>query len=109
MEFLLSVIDHQTGLATESEMADITAFNTRLRADGHWVFAGGLEPLGSAAIIDNRGGAAVFIEGPMHQADEYVSGFWIVTAPDRDIACRLAMEASKACNRRIECRALLGG
>ncbi len=109
MEFLLSVVDHQTGLATESEMADITAFNTRLRAEGHWVFAGGLEPPGSAAIIDNRGGAAGFIDGPLHQADDYASGFWIVTAPDRDTACRLAMEASTACNRRIEFRALLGG
>ena len=109
MEFLLTVIDHQTGLATESEMADITAFNTRLKADGHWVFAGGLEPPGMATVIDNRGGELVLTAGPLHQNDEYASGFWIVTAPDREAAHLLAAEASRACNRRIELKALLGG
>ncbi len=109
MEFLLTVIDHQTGMATESEMADITAFNSRLKADGHWAFAGGLEPPSMAAVIDNRGGESVLTDGPLHQLDEYASGFWIVTAPDREVAHTLAAEASRACNRRVELRTLLGG
>jgi hypothetical protein len=40
MQYLVSVIDDGTGLATPTEEADIDAFNDRLRADGHWVFAG---------------------------------------------------------------------
>ena len=42
MQYLVSVIDDSTGLATPDEMAAIDAFNDRLQAEGHWVFAGGL-------------------------------------------------------------------
>ncbi len=37
MEYLISVIDDKTRSATPTEMADITEFNKRLKADGHWV------------------------------------------------------------------------
>ncbi|WP_157359109.1 hypothetical protein [Arthrobacter sp. Soil782] len=42
MRYLLSVLHDAPGLATSDEMAAIDAFNDKLRADGHWVFAGGL-------------------------------------------------------------------
>jgi hypothetical protein len=42
MQYLASVIDDKTGSATPAEMAAIDAFNDRLEAEGHWVFAGGL-------------------------------------------------------------------
>ncbi|MCX6415241.1 MAG: YciI family protein [Actinobacteria bacterium] len=109
MQFLLSVIDHQTGLATEAEMADIGAFNDRLRANGHLIYAGGLEPPGSAAVFDNRGSQLQVSPGAHEHSAEYLSGFWLVTAPDRDVARALAAEASRACNRRVELRTLLGG
>jgi hypothetical protein len=38
----VSVIDDTAGLATPAEMAAIDAFNDRLKAEGQWVFAGGL-------------------------------------------------------------------
>jgi hypothetical protein len=41
MKYLVSVIDDNAGLATPTEMSAIDAFNDRLRAEGHWVFAGG--------------------------------------------------------------------
>ncbi len=109
MQFLLSVIDHETGSATPTEMADITAFNERLRAAGHWVFAGGLEPPAAAMLIDSRDGDSVVTPGPIRESPEYVAGFWIITAPDRAVARELAAEASKACHRRLELRTLLGG
>ena len=56
MQYLVSVIDDGTGLATPDEMAAIDAFNDRLRAEGHWVFAGGLGSPSPATVIDNRGG-----------------------------------------------------
>ena len=49
MHYLISVIDDTTGSATPDEMAAIDAFNARLTADGHWVFAGGLAAPGAAA------------------------------------------------------------
>jgi len=102
------VIDDKTGSATPAEMAAIDAFNERLGAEGHWVFAGGLASPGSATVIDNRGGRAVLTDGPFLESKEYVSGFWIVEAPGLDAALELATRASKHCNRKVEVRPLLG-
>jgi hypothetical protein len=107
MQYLVSVIDDGTGLATPTEEADIDAFNDRLRAEGHWVFAGGLGAPTTATVIDNRGGEAMFTDGPFLESKEYLAGFWIMEAPDLDAALKLAAEGSKACNRKIEVRPFL--
>lgn len=106
MRFLISVIDDTAGLASDDEMAAIDAFNDRLQADGHWVFACGLTDPSSATVIDNRAGAGKVTDGPLIDTPEHVSGFWIITAADRDEALALATEGSKACNRKVEVRAL---
>lgn len=108
MQFLISVIDDQTGSATAGEMAAIDAFNERLRVEGRRVFACGLTSPGEAIVIDSRGTRAVVADGPLHESKDYISGFWIVTAPDLDVARGLAADGSKACNRRVELRPLLG-
>ena len=64
MQYLVSVIDDKTNSGTPDEMAAINAFNDRLEAEGHWVFAGGLSSPSSATVIDNRDGPAVFTDGP---------------------------------------------
>jgi hypothetical protein len=107
MQYLVSVIADQTGFATPAEMAAIDAFNDRLQAEGHWVFAGGLGAPGTATVIDNRGGEALFTDGPFLEAKEYLAGFWIVEAADLDVALKLAAEGSKACNRKVEVRPFL--
>ena len=107
MHYLISVIDDTTGSATPDEMAAIDAFNARLTADGHWVFAGGLAAPGAAAVVDQRAGRAVVTDGPFIESKEYLSGFWIVDAPDGEVALRLAGEASCHCNRRVELRPFL--
>src|SRR6266540_110493 len=104
MQYLVSVIDDTVGLATPSEMAAINAFNDRLEAEGHWVFAGGLASPSSATVIDNRGEEAMFTDGPFLESKEYLAGFWIMEAPDLDVALKLAAEGSKACNRKVEVR-----
>jgi hypothetical protein len=85
MQYLVSVIDDTAGLATPDEMAAIGAFNGRLQAGGHWVFAGGLAAPSSATVIDNRGEEAA----------------------DLDVALKLATEGSKHCNRKLEVRPFL--
>ena len=107
MQYLVSVIDDGTGLATPTEEADIDAFNDRLRAEGHWVFAGGLVSPDPATVIDNRGGEAVFTDGPFLESEEYLPGFWSVEAPDLDVALQRAADWSKACNRKVEVRPFL--
>jgi hypothetical protein len=36
-----------------------------------------------------------------------VAGLWIWEAPDLDVALKLAVDGSKACNRKLEVRPLL--
>ncbi len=109
MHYLVSVIDDTAGLATPSEMASINEFNDdRLKADGYWVFAGGLASPSTATVVDNREGDPVFTDGPFVESKEYLAGFWIIEAPDLDVALKLAAEGSKACNRKLEVRPFLG-
>ena len=107
MQYLVSVINDTAGLATPEEDAAIDVFNDRLKAEGHWVFAGGLAGPSSATVIDNRGEEAMFTDGPFVESKEYLAGFWIIEAADLDVALKLAAEASKACNRKIEVRPFL--
>jgi hypothetical protein len=107
MRYLVSVIDDTAGLATADETAAIDAFNDRLMAEGYWVFAGGLGSPSAATVIDNRGGEAVFTDGPFVESKEYLAGFWIIEAPDLDTALKLAAEGSKHCHRKVEVRPFL--
>ncbi|NUP74120.1 MAG: hypothetical protein HOQ07_05650 [Sinomonas sp.] len=107
MRYLVSVINDNAGLATADEQAAIDVFNERLIAEGYWVFAGGLGAPDPATVVDNRGEAPVFTDGPFVETKEYIVGFWILEAPDLDMALKLAAEGSKACNRKIEVRPFL--
>jgi hypothetical protein len=108
MQYMVSVIDDTTGSATPTEEAAIDVFNERLATEGHWVFAGGLGSPSTATVIDNRGSETVFTDGPFLESKEYLAGFWIIEAPDLDVALKLAAEGSKACNRKVEVRPVLG-
>ena len=107
MRYLVSVIHDQPGLATEDEMAAIDVFNDGLQAEGHWVFAGGLAAPDTATVIDNRSGEAMVTDGPFLESKEFLAGFWVIEAPDLDVALELATAGSKACNRRVEVRPFL--
>ena len=108
MQYLLSVIHDQGGLTTPEEHAAIDGFNDRLQADGHWVFAGGLASPSSATVIDNRGGEPMLTDGPFLESKEYLGGFWIIEAPDLDVALKLAADASQACRGKVEVRPFEG-
>jgi hypothetical protein len=107
MQYLVSVIDDTAGLATPDEAAAISAFNDRLQAEGYWVFAGGLGSADAATVVDNRGDEPVITDGPFIESKEHLAGFWILEAPDLDVALKLAADGSKACNRKIEVRPFL--
>ena len=109
MKYLVSVIDDKSNSGTADEMAAVDEFNDRLESEGHWVFAGGLASPSTATVIDNRGGEALITDGPFQESKEYLSGFWVITAPDLDVALKLAAEGSKACNRKVEVREFFVG
>jgi hypothetical protein len=110
MQYLISVIHDRVasgGLATTDEHAAIDRFNEQLRAEGHWVFAGGLAFPDAATVIDNRGEEPLVTDGPFLESKEFLAGFWIIEAADLDVALELAAEGSKQCNRRVEVRPFL--
>jgi hypothetical protein len=114
MQYLVSVIDDgqaeaagRDESASAAEDAAIDVLNEQLQAEGHWVFAGGLGRPMAATVIDNRGEAPIVSDGPFLESKEFVAGFWVIEAADLDVALRIAHDASKACNRKIEVRPVL--
>lgn len=108
MQFLMSVIDTEADSGTAEEQAAIDVFNERMIADGNWVFAGGLGSPAVATTVDNRGEQPLVVDGPFVETKEFLAGFWIVEAADLDVALALAVDASKACNRKVELRPVFG-
>jgi len=104
MRYLVSVIDDKSNPGSTDKRPAISAFNERLIAEGCWVFAGGLASPDTATVIDNRGERAVFTDGPFVESKEYLAGVWVWEVPDLDVALRVATEASKVCDRKVEVR-----
>lgn len=109
MKFVITVIDTQTRSPhTPQEIAAIDAFNDKLSAAGYRVLAVGLETPQQALVIDARGGEVVSTPGLLHDTTEFASGIWIIDVPSREIAIELAAQGSKACNRKVELRPIIG-
>lgn len=81
--------------------ASVAAFNEELAAAGVEVFATGLEPPSTATVVRTTDdGEVLTTDGPFIEAREHLGGFWIIKAPDLDVALDWAAKA---------CRALGGG
>ena len=107
MRFLINVIDSQSNSASGDEMAAIDTFNEKLRTNGNWITAAGIEGPSGSKLIDNRNGLDHVVHAPLYDQDEYVSGFWLIEAESEAEALQLAKEGSRACNRRVELRKYL--
>ena len=108
MQYLVSVIDDRTGFATPDRgwpRSTRSTTGSGPRVTGSSPAASGRPD--TATVIDNRGGEAVFTDGPFVESKEYLAGFWIIEAPDLDVALKLAAEGSKHCNRKVEVRPFL--
>jgi hypothetical protein len=108
MRFLLAVmaVDGESD-ATPDEITEINAFNERLNANGQALLAIGLAGPRDAYVVDNRRDAGLITDGPAVTAEEHMAGIWLIEAANMNEALAIATTASKACNRRIEIRAVL--
>jgi hypothetical protein len=88
-------------------MAAIDIFNQRLIDGGHRILAEGVQDPQDALVIDNRTKNLLVTQGPLNDTKEFMSGLWIIEAQDDAQARELAIEASRACNRKIEVRKFL--
>lgn len=93
--------------------ADTGRFNEKLQEAGVWVFAGGLQPIEQATVVDGgEEGTAekpIITDGPFAEAKEFLGGFWIIEAPDLDAALKWAAEGSAACRGKVEVRPFQSG
>jgi hypothetical protein len=113
MQYLMSVFgpaqmgefgSYPDKASMQQALADTGAFNERLQAEGHWVYANGLASATSATVVDGQVDPPVFTDGPYLESKEYLGGFWIIEATDLDQALALAAEGSKACRGKVEVR-----
>ncbi|UJP40325.1 YciI family protein [Cellulomonas palmilytica] len=95
---------YETKEAMLEAFADTGAFNDKLVAEGYFVYADGLAEASTATVVDGQGEQPVFTDGPYLESKEHLGGFWIIEAPDLDVALRLAAEGSKACRGKVEVR-----
>ncbi|MDT0213690.1 YciI family protein [Rothia sp. ARF10] len=112
-QYLLSVpgsVDDEmpSDEAIQQMFADVEKFNDKVRAAGKWVFAGGLEPISSATVVDATGEKPIVTDGPFSESKEFLGGFWVIEADDLDEALQWAKEGSAACQGRVEVRPFQG-
>ena len=108
MKFIIFVIDDLSNSGSPDEMIEINKFNDQLRANGQFIFAGGLSSPENADVIDNRNDANLSTGKPLFANKENFSGFWLIEVESIEVARKLAFAGSKACNRKVELRPLLG-
>jgi hypothetical protein len=107
MRFVIFVIDVGSNTATPGEGAAIDAFNERLTAGNHLIFAAGIAEPSRATLIDNRNELGAITAGSLSIGPEHYSGFWIINAESPEQALAFAVDGSRACNRRVELRSIL--
>jgi hypothetical protein len=100
--------DYGSKEAMEAAFAATGVFNDKLKSDGYFVFGAGLAPGTTATVVDGRGETPVMTDGPYLETKEVIGGFWIIEAPDLDVALKLAAEGSKACRGKVEVRPFEG-
>ena len=106
MRYVMFVIDDATDTADGTEMAAIDAFNDQMRADGHFVYATGMNTPTSSKLIDNRAGSGNILDQSLYATSPFYIGFWIIEVPTKERAVALALAGSQACNRKVELRRL---
>ena len=88
----------------EPVMRELHALNQEIKSAGSWVFSRGLHAASTATVVRVRDGDVLTTDGPYVEGKEHIGGFWIVDAPDLDVALRWARRAARATTLPIEVR-----
>ena len=88
-EYLLSVHHAEAEAESMGEMTPeqmqplfeaVDRFNEKVKAEGAWVFAGGLMPIEQSTTVDATGAKPIVTDGPFAESKEYLGGFWVIEA-----------------------------
>jgi len=88
----------------EQMYKDVDAVNNEIKAQGAWVFAGGLHPADTATVVRVQDGEVLTTDGPFAETKEQLGGFWVIQVPDLDAALAWAAKATVACQAPVEVR-----
>lgn len=108
-QYLLSVhyVEGQAPPPPETIQAmydDVDALNEEIKAEGAWIFAGGLQEPHVATVVRQENGEVITTDGPFPEAKEHLGGFWVIKAADLDAALKWAEKATRACRGPVEVR-----
>jgi hypothetical protein len=83
----------------------VDELNEVIRAEGAWVFAGGLHPAPTATVVTAQdSGDIITTDGPYAETKEQLGGFWVIEVADLDAALDWAAKATVACGAPVEVR-----
>ena len=105
-QFLILVRGKYHEISPEETQKSLARFGEWVQKtlDGRYVAGAPLEN-DDARLLKSK--TEVLTDGPFLESKEYVAGFWIIEAPDLDVALKLGAAGSKACNRKLEVRPFL--
>ena len=92
----------------QRNVAQVSAFNDNIMSAGVWVFGAGLHPASSATVVRNQADQVSMTDGPYAESKEQMGGFWVIEAPDMDVALDWAAQAAAACEGPVEVRPMQG-
>jgi hypothetical protein len=108
-QYLLNVIQPSGNTqplpgALAAIMKDVTEVRDAMKAEGAWVFSGGLHPASASTVVRVKEDDVLMTDGPFAEGREQIGGLTIVNAPDLDAALRWAVRLAKATTLPIEVR-----
>jgi hypothetical protein len=110
--YLLSIYQPDDGRPDQATldrvMGGLDRLNQEIRGAGGWVFTGGLHGAEAATVVRARDGEISMTDGPFAEGKEHVGGFWVVKAPDLDVALGWAAKAAEVTTLPIEVRPFQG-
>lgn len=92
------------GLDFDQVITNVERFNADLKADGGWVFGGGLHPASASTVVRSADASPLFTDGPYTEGKEHVGGLVILAATDLDRALHWARRLAEATTLPVEVR-----
>jgi hypothetical protein len=80
------------------------AYDQSLRSGGRCIASEALQPVHTAATVRVRGGKLSVTDGPFAETKEFLAGFYLIDAADRNEAIRIASQMPPARVGSIEVR-----
>jgi len=88
-------------------MKELGELQDTMKAQGAWVFTGGLHPPSTATVVRAQDGDVLTTDGPFTEGKEHLGGFTVVDAPDLDAALGWAREMTRISTLPVEVRPMV--